>query len=109
MREAGKKKQKNVKSLPSASRIKKTAQSKIQGEDERKKIEHALRERVKELRCLYGIAKLVERHEPNLDATLQGAVELLPPSWQYPEVTCARIIFEEKELLYFKAIILYFL
>ena len=24
-------------------------------------------------------------------------MELLPPSWQYPEVTCARIIFEEKE------------
>jgi len=65
--------------------------------NERQKIEHALRERVKELRCLYGIAKLVERYEPNLDAILQGAVELLPPSWQYPEVTCARITFEEKE------------
>ena len=97
MSEAGKKKPKNVKSLPSASRIKKTAQSKMQGEVERKKIEHALRERVKELGCLYGIAKLVERHEPNLDAILQGAVELLPPSWQYPEVTCARIILENKE------------
>ena len=58
MSEAGKKKQKNVKSLPSATRTKKTVQSKMQGEDERKKIEHALRERVKELGCLYGIAKL---------------------------------------------------
>jgi GAF domain-containing protein len=63
----------------------------------RMRAEHALRERVKELGCLYGIAKLVERHEPDLDAILQGAVELLPPSWQYPEVTCARIIFGEKE------------
>ncbi len=97
MSEAGKKKQESAKNLPSANRTKKTVRSKMQGEDERKKIEHALRERVKELRCLYGIAKLVESHEPNLDAILQGAVELLPPSWQYTEVTCARIIFEEKE------------
>jgi DNA-binding CsgD family transcriptional regulator len=65
--------------------------------EERARIEHALRERVKELRCLYGIAKLAERHEPSLEGLLQGTVDLLPPSWQYPEVTCARIIFEGKE------------
>ncbi len=71
--------------------------SPIRTREERDKIEHALRERVKELRCLYGIAKLVERHEPNLEAIIEGTVELLPPSWQYPEVTCARILFEGKE------------
>ncbi len=64
---------------------------------EKVRAEHALRERVKELRCLYGIAKLVERHEPSLDGLLQGAADLLPPSWQYPEIACARIRFEGKE------------
>jgi len=63
----------------------------------RVRVEFALRERVKELNCLYGIAKLVERHEPSLEHLLMGAVDLLPPSWQYPEVTCARIIFEGQE------------
>jgi DNA-binding CsgD family transcriptional regulator len=64
---------------------------------EQERIEHALRERVKELRCLYGIAKLAERHGPSLDTILQGAVDLLPSSWQYPEDACARILFEVKE------------
>jgi DNA-binding CsgD family transcriptional regulator len=64
---------------------------------EKVRAEHALRERMKELRCLYGIARLVERHEPSLDALLQGAADLLPPSWQYPEIACARIRFEEKD------------
>lgn len=97
MSEAGEEKRKNGTPPPSTKRTKKTVPSKMQGEDERKEIDHALRERLKELGCLYGIAKLMERFEPNLDAILQGAVELLPPAWQYPEVTCARIIFEEKE------------
>lgn len=88
---------KNEKSTSSNRRARKTVRGRLQDTEGRQQIEHALRERVKELRCLYGIAKLVERHEPDLDAILQGAVELLPPSWQYPEVTCARIILEEKE------------
>jgi len=97
MSEAGKEKRKNNKSPSSERRTRKTVTGRSQGSEDRQRIEHALRERVKELRCLYGIAKLVERHEPDLDTILQEAVELLPPSWQYPEVTCARIILEEKE------------
>jgi signal transduction histidine kinase len=51
----------------------------------------ALRERVKELTCLYGIARLTQRPDMSQDALLQGAVELLPPGWQYPEITAASI------------------
>jgi len=71
-----------------------------QGEPEREaerksaQIEHELRERVKELRCLYGIARLVDRHGTSLDQLLQGTVDLLPPSWQYPEITGARLTFD---------------
>ncbi len=51
----------------------------------------ALRERVKELTCLYGIARLCQRDELPLGAVLQSIVELIPPAWQYPEVTAGRI------------------
>lgn len=54
-------------------------------------IESALKERLKELRCLYGISQLVEEHSKSLPALLQSVVELLPPSWQYPDNCCARI------------------
>ena len=53
-----------------------------------------LRERVKELTCLYGIAKLVERASLSLKDILQGIVDLLPPAWLYPQITSARIILD---------------
>lgn len=52
----------------------------------------ALRERVKELTCLYGIAKAAERPGAPLREVLQSIVELFPPAWQYPEITHGRII-----------------
>lgn len=51
----------------------------------------ALRERVKELTCLYGIAKIAGEPETSLEEILEGIVELLPSAWQYPEITFARI------------------
>ncbi len=56
----------------------------------------ALRERIKELNCLYGISQLAERHSDSIDDLLQDLVNFLPHSWQYPEITCARIVFKEK-------------
>lgn len=50
-----------------------------------------LHERVKELSCLYGISKLVEEDDLTIDDLIQRTVELIPPAWQYPESTCARI------------------
>ena len=71
----------------------------IESKREKARLEHFLKERVKELNCLYGISQLVEQRGGSLDELLQGIVELLPPSWQYPEVTCARITFESREYL----------
>ena len=59
-------------------------------------IEIALRERIKELNCLYGVSQLAERHLYSLDDLLQELVNFLPYSWQYPEITCARILFKGK-------------
>ena len=51
----------------------------------------ALRERIKELTCLYSLAQLTERPGITLEEILRGAVELLPAAWQYPEITQGRI------------------
>jgi signal transduction histidine kinase len=69
----------------------------IQGKSAYEEIQdrsHELGERVKELNCLYGVSRLVERPNILLDDILQGTVELIPPSWQYPEITCARILLD---------------
>jgi diguanylate cyclase (GGDEF)-like protein/PAS domain S-box-containing protein len=58
-----------------------------------------LGERAKELNCLYGISNLVHRPDISLEEMLQGTVGLIPPGWQYPEVTCARITLEGQEYL----------
>jgi two-component system NtrC family sensor kinase len=55
----------------------------------------ALRERIKELTCLYGIARIVERPGVSLDDILQNTANLLPPAWQYPEIAHGRIILNE--------------
>lgn len=54
----------------------------------------ALRERVKELTCLYGIAQIAAKPQASLEEILQGIVGLLPPAWQYPEVSFARIVLD---------------
>jgi len=64
-------------------------------ETEHPKVENALRERIKELNCLYGVSQLAERHFNSLDNLLDELVDFLPHSWQYPDITCARIIFKE--------------
>ncbi len=51
-----------------------------------------LKERVKELNCLYSISSLFEKEGASLEETLQGTVDLIPPAWQYPEITCSRIV-----------------
>jgi len=53
-----------------------------------------LRERVKELTCLYGIARLASKPEITLEGILRGIVELLPSAWLYPEIAIARIVMD---------------
>jgi DNA-binding CsgD family transcriptional regulator len=64
-------------------------------ETEQPKVENALHERIKELNCLYGVSQLAERHFNSLDNLLEELVNFLPYSWQYPDITCARIIFKK--------------
>jgi signal transduction histidine kinase len=54
----------------------------------------ALNERIKELSCLYSILQLSDQPDRSMDEILQGAVELLPPAWQFPDIATARITFD---------------
>ena len=65
-------------------------------EEEPAKLERALHERIKELNCLYGLAQLMRETPGSLEEILPRIVSLLPPAWQYPEITCARIMFGEE-------------
>jgi signal transduction histidine kinase/CheY-like chemotaxis protein len=58
-----------------------------------------LTERVKELNCLYGISRLIDRPGIALEEILQGTTNLLPAAWQYPEITGARILLHSREFL----------
>ena len=58
--------------------------------------EAALRERVKELSCLYGIAQIAGKPGISLEEILQQIVELLPPAWQYPDILEGRVILDGK-------------
>jgi two-component system NtrC family sensor kinase len=51
----------------------------------------ALRERVKELTCLYGISQIARQPDKPLAEILQSVVKLLPSAWQYPEIASARL------------------
>ncbi len=53
--------------------------------------QHMVRERVKELTCLYGIAQIAENAELPREQKLRRIVDLLPSAWQYPDIAVARI------------------
>jgi signal transduction histidine kinase len=56
-----------------------------------------LRERVAQLDCLHGISRLAGQQDITLEEILAGSVELIPPSWQYPEIVGARIVLDGRE------------
>ncbi len=60
------------------------------------RVEWALRERVKELTCLYGIARVTQQ-PCSLAQALQRIAELLPPAWQFCDIACARIVLDNEE------------
>ena len=62
-----------------------------------RRAQHALRERVKELSCLYAIAQVLKSAERPVSETLAEIVLLLPPAWQFPEALVARIRIDETE------------
>ena len=70
---------------------------------ERKKAEKILAketyylcERIKEHDCRNKISKLIETPGVTLKEIYQGTVNLIPPAWQYPSITTARLTINEE-------------
>lgn len=63
---------------------------------ERLMAEEALRERTKELRCLYSVANCVEKYQA-VDAMLQHIADVIPSGWFYAERAYAMIILDGRE------------
>jgi hypothetical protein len=57
---------------------------------------HDLRERAKELNCLYEVQELLGNPATTVDEICQGIIEVLPPGWQYPDVCQAEIVLDGK-------------
>lgn len=57
-----------------------------------------LQERIKELNSLYDISSLKAAESFSLDHILQAVVDFIPPAMQYPEIACARILFDHYSL-----------
>lgn len=51
----------------------------------------ALRERAKELKCLYRVSSALSHREEPPQVIFHWVLEAIPPAWQYPEDTTARI------------------
>ncbi|HEV8370228.1 MAG TPA: PAS domain S-box protein [Pyrinomonadaceae bacterium] len=66
-------------------------------EEEKRELIHDLGERVKELTALHQTARILQDEKKSLPHLLQEIVLFLPPAWQYPEVTAARIRFGDLE------------
>lgn len=67
-----------------------------QVEQELQKKTHDLNERVKELNCLYGISRVYDKQDLSLDQIFQEIIYLIPPAWQFPEITCARLVLDNQ-------------
>jgi len=60
--------------------------------------EAALRERVKELRCVYAVSGYLARSRQDWQRVLEQVVEAIPDGWTRPVSTCARLRIEELEV-----------
>ena len=73
---------------------------------ERKKVEYSLlrktndlKERIKELTCLYNLSELVGNIDLSLEQIFQETVKILKSAFKFPEKTCSRIMFNQKEFI----------
>lgn len=61
---------------------------------EQKRLRHLFGERVKELTALHRTLRLLQDSTRPIEEVLCQIVALLPPAWQYPDITVARITFD---------------
>jgi pyruvate,water dikinase len=60
------------------------------------KLINDLRERAKELTCLYEVQELLNQAGSTVNEIFSGVIKAIPPGWQYPDICRAKIIFRDK-------------
>lgn len=55
-----------------------------------------LKEREKELNCLYRVNEILSKNNLNIEQIFEELVQVIPDGWQYQSVCEARIVFEDK-------------
>ncbi|OGR79367.1 MAG: hypothetical protein A2X32_01600 [Elusimicrobia bacterium GWC2_64_44] len=63
----------------------------------RNEVMHALRERVKELTALHSTVCVLQDDRLSTRDVLERIVRLIPPAWQYPEITAGRVLLGDCE------------
>lgn len=53
-----------------------------------------LKERAKELNCLYQIEEILNNRQLSLPEIFEGIIKTIPSGWQFPEICQARIVYE---------------
>lgn len=53
-----------------------------------------LKERAKELNCLYQIEEILNNRQLSLPEIFEGIVKTIPSGWQFPDICRARIVYE---------------
>jgi hypothetical protein len=56
--------------------------------------EEKLKERIKELNCLYAVSEVVRKSDIAHETILKECVSLLAQSYQFPDITACRIIWD---------------
>jgi PAS domain S-box-containing protein len=64
---------------------------------ERKRAEQQQQERTKELQAFFTLSELITREGITIEELCREFSAVLPESWQYPEITCARIVIGDTE------------
>lgn len=57
-----------------------------------------LRERIKELRCLYALAQVAQEAHASLRTTLEAVVAAVPQGWQWPEQLQTTIVLDHDQV-----------
>ena len=56
---------------------------------------YELKERAKELNCLYEVQEILNRHDQPLEEIFSSIIREIPPGWQYPDICQAEIQYGE--------------
>lgn len=65
-------------------------------EESKDRLLYDMKKRVKELSCMYGVAKALRERE-TLEAVFRDVASLIPSGWQYPGITRAKVRFDDED------------